>query len=172
VGRLDARPTVSLACGPHWVQRSGDFRVATVRPVDVILGAAITLAGILVSALVTRAGARADGRVKAKAEAGEQLAEYVRFVWDKGENHSWLNLQTYLSRLRGPLHRAGVPSDLYKGFRAKAIAMWNSLEYHPDLEDVGGWMARPGTVEAAQEAADTIYEALEARPPWWRRALT
>jgi hypothetical protein len=70
---------------------------------EVLLGAGITLVTLLTTSMLSRAGTRADARAKARQEAGEQLAEYVRFVWDKNSADSFLNLQTYLSRLRGPL---------------------------------------------------------------------
>jgi hypothetical protein len=140
--------------------------------VEVLLGAGITLLTLLTTTLLNRVGARADARAKAKQEAGEQLAEYARFVWDKGKENSLLNLQTYLSRLRGPLHRAGVPNHLYADFRDKAVAMWNSLEFHPDLQGEGGWYGETELIDPTEEAVDRIYVALEAKQPRWRRALS
>jgi hypothetical protein len=136
---------------------------------EVILGAAITLATLLVTTVLSRVGARADARAKAKQEAADQLAEYGRHVWDKGREDSWLNLQTYLTRLRGPLHRAGVPTALYQDFRAKALAMWEDLDW---VDEEHGWGSSHGKSQSVEEAADLIYRVLEAKPPWWRRALS
>lgn len=41
--------------------------------------------------------------------AGEVLAELRRYVWKKGGDDDWLNLQVFLGRLRAHSRGAGVP---------------------------------------------------------------
>jgi hypothetical protein len=52
------------------------------------------------------------------------------------------------------------------------MAMWDGLEFHPDLEAEGGWFGASDLVNPVQEGVDQIYEALEIKLPWWRRALS
>jgi hypothetical protein len=132
---------------------------------EVVLGAGITLITLLGTSVLNRVGARADARAKASQEAGEQLAEYVTHIWDKGDE-SYIKLENFLARLRGPLHRAGVPNALYIDLREKAMEMWRRLEY---IGDEIGWSSNTERHDAVVRAVDRIYGVLEAKPAWWRR---
>jgi hypothetical protein len=135
---------------------------------DVLIGAGISLLTLALNAVFGRAAARATQRSSAHDTAGELLADHVKFVWDKGPE-AWINLQAYLARLRGPLHRAGVPNRLYVDLREKVTEMWNHLEYVDDLES---WTSSNARADAVTDAVDAIYAALEIKPPWWRRPLS
>ena len=83
---------------------------------------------------------RGDTRRAAQLEAGDTLAELPRFVWTKGADGDYQNLQVYLGRLRIRLKAAEVPQHEIDTLIRVAREHWSDLyeTSGPDGEDSWG----------------------------------
>jgi hypothetical protein len=103
----------------------------------------------------------------ARRDARELLAEYQRFVWAKGAETGWIDLQVYLGRLHGRLREAGVPVEAINDFRDAAIDFWKGIrEGDADGETI--WYLTDNRLGVALDAAsDILTDYLDES--WWRR---
>lgn len=96
----------------------------------------IPVGTLVLGASLTSIQAAWQGLGSARRTALEFVAEHPRFMWTKGSETGWVELQVYLRRLHGALRLAGVPPAYVAGFTQALTAFWHSVEEHPD-EEVG-----------------------------------
>jgi hypothetical protein len=127
-----------------------------------LLDRLLPVATLLLGAGIARLGKRSD----AKRVAAEQLAELRRFVWQKGGEDDWLNLQVFLGRLTVALRTAGVPQRLVSDLNKATRAHWHSVEDSGDPD--AGWVVDGEHVERLDSVETRVLDMLDR--PWHIRA--
>ena len=109
---------------------------------------------------------RVDTRRAAQIDAGDTLAEVPRYMWTRGADGDYLNLQVFLGRLRIRLKAAEVPAPEIATLVEAVTKAWSGLHQAEGPDSEYAWTMDSELLGAAERATDDVQAYLLAS---WRR---
>lgn len=121
----------------------------------------LPIATLVIGAGGTNFLKRGELRRAAVLEAGDQLGELPSYMWAKGHENGWIELNNAIERLTVRLSLAGVPDEMTVELASAARWFWRSVEEHDVPE---------GTVLGVDHDADRRWRRASAYVSSYLRA--